>query len=105
MTPWTVVRQAPLFMGFPRQEYWSGLPFPPLGNSPNPGIKPTSPALAGRFLHHALSISLCLWRISDKRHIPILKWLLPGDFPTDIDRNTKYMTLKYQTSPCRVRFI
>ena len=41
--------QAPLFKGFPRQEYWSGLPFPPLGNFPDPGIKPTSPELAGRF--------------------------------------------------------
>ena len=37
--------QAPLFMGFSRQEYWSGLPCPPPGNLPNPGIEPTSPAL------------------------------------------------------------
>ena len=37
--------QAPLSMGFPRQEYWSGLPFPPLGDLPNPGIKAKSPAL------------------------------------------------------------
>ena len=36
-------------MGFPRQEYWSRLPFPSPGNLPNPGIKPASPALAGRF--------------------------------------------------------
>jgi len=36
--------QAPQFMGFPRQEYWSGLPFPPPGDHPNPGIEPTSPA-------------------------------------------------------------
>ena len=36
--------QAPLSIGFPRQEYWSGLPFPPPGDLPNPGIKPTSPA-------------------------------------------------------------
>ena len=36
-------------MGFSRQEYWSGLPFPPPGDLPNPGIKPTSPALAGGF--------------------------------------------------------
>ena len=36
-------------MGFSRQEYWSGLPFPPPGDLPNPGIKPVSPALAGRF--------------------------------------------------------
>ena len=38
VTPWTVARQAPLFMGFPRQEYWSGLPFPSPGNLPDPGI-------------------------------------------------------------------
>ena len=44
-TPWTVARQAPLFMGFPRQEYWSGLPFPPPGDLPDPGIIPLSPAL------------------------------------------------------------
>ena len=48
-TTWPVARKAPLSMGFPRQEYWGGLPFPPLGNLPNPGIKPVSPALAGRF--------------------------------------------------------
>ena len=41
--------QAPLSMGFPRQEYWSGLPFPPPGDLPDPGIEPVSPALAGRF--------------------------------------------------------
>ena len=42
-------RQVPLSMGFPRQEYWSGLPFPPPGDLPDPGIKPESPALAGGF--------------------------------------------------------
>ena len=45
VTPWTVAHQAPLFMGFPRQEYWRGLPFPPPGDLPNLGIKPGSPAL------------------------------------------------------------
>ena len=44
-TPWTVARQAPLSMGFSRQEHWSGLPFPSPGNLPNPGIEPKSPAL------------------------------------------------------------
>ena len=47
--PWTVARQAPLCMGFSRQEYWSGLPCPPPGDLPSPGIKPTylmSPLLA-----------------------------------------------------------
>ena len=45
MTPWTVAWQVPLAMGFSRQEYWSGLPFPSLGNLPDPGVKPGSPAL------------------------------------------------------------
>ena len=44
-TPWTVAYQAPPSMGFPRQEYWSGLPFSSPGNLPDPGIKPSSPAL------------------------------------------------------------
>ena len=51
-TPKTVAHQAPLFMGFSRQEYWNGVPFPLPGDLPNPGIKPrspVSPALAGRF--------------------------------------------------------
>ena len=44
-TPWIVARQAPLSLGFSRQEYRSGLPFPSPGFLPDPGIKPTSPAL------------------------------------------------------------
>jgi len=44
-TPWTVAHQVPLSMGFSRQEYWSGLPFPSPGDLPNPGIEPRSPAL------------------------------------------------------------
>ena len=51
-TPWTVALQAPLSMGFSRQENWSGLPFPSPGDLPDSGIKPESPvapALAGRF--------------------------------------------------------
>jgi len=52
VTPWTVARQAPLSMGFSRQEYWSGLPHPPPGDLPNPGKMPMSlrsPALTGGF--------------------------------------------------------
>ena len=56
VTPWTVAHQAPLFMGFPRQEYWSGLPFLPRGDLPDLGIKPAhfvSPELASRlFTNH-----------------------------------------------------
>ena len=48
-TPRTVAHQAPLSVGFPRQEYWSGLPFPSPRNLPDPGIEPMCPALAGRF--------------------------------------------------------
>ena len=44
-TPWTVAHQAPPSMGFSRQEYWSGLPFPSPGDLPEPGIKPRSPTL------------------------------------------------------------
>ena len=48
-TPWTVAHQAPLSTGLPRQEHWSGLPFPPPGDLPDLGIEPASPALAGGF--------------------------------------------------------
>ena len=48
-TPWTVAHQDPLSMGFSRQEYSCGLPSSPPGDLPDPGIKPTSPALASRF--------------------------------------------------------
>ena len=53
VTPWTIAHQAPLSMGFSRQECWSGLPFPALGDLTDPGIEPASlvsPTLAGRFL-------------------------------------------------------
>ena len=49
MTPWTEARQAFQSMGLSWQEYWSGLPFPSPGNLRDPGVEPTSPALAGKF--------------------------------------------------------
>ena len=55
MTPWTIARQVLLSVRFPRQEYWSGLPFPSPGDFLDPGIEPTSPALAGRFFTPELS--------------------------------------------------
>ena len=45
VTPWIIARQAHLSMGFSRQEYWSGLPFPSPGHLPDPGVEPRSPAL------------------------------------------------------------
>ena len=47
VAPWAVAHQAPMSMGFPRQEYWGGLPFP--GDLPNPGVELTSLTLAGGF--------------------------------------------------------
>ena len=49
VTPWTIALQAPLSVGFPRQEYWSVLPFPSPGDLPDPEIEPVSPAVTGRF--------------------------------------------------------
>ena len=42
-TPWTITHQAPLSLGFPRKDYWSGLPFPSLGDLPDPGIELVTP--------------------------------------------------------------
>ena len=62
--PWTVVYQASLSMGFCRQEYWSGLPFPSLGDLPDPGIEPRSPALqADAFLSESAEED---WRQKEK---------------------------------------
>ena len=59
-TPWTVVDQSPLSMGFPSQEYWSGLPFPSPGDLLNSEIKPEIPALAdGFFTTEATCTELC----------------------------------------------
>ena len=48
-TLWTIAHPAPLSLGFSKQEYWRGLPFPPPGDLPHPGMKLASPALAGGF--------------------------------------------------------
>ena len=55
-TLWTVSRQAPLSMGFSRQEYWIGLPFPSPGDLPDPGIKPVSPLLQADSLPLAIAV-------------------------------------------------
>ena len=63
-TPWTVALQAPPSMGFSRQEYWSGLPFPSPGYLPDPGIEPRSPALQADALtsEPPTCNSVSLWR-------------------------------------------
>ena len=61
-TLWTVAHQAPLCMGFPKQEYWSGLPFPPPGDLPNPETEATSLTLAGRFFTiEPTGKPMCVW--------------------------------------------
>ena len=68
VTPWTITNPAPLSMGFSRQEYWSGLPFPSPGDLPDLGIEPGSPALQEDSLPseppgkpiHSVSFNKCL---------------------------------------------
>ena len=64
-TPWIIDCQAPLSMGFPRQEYWSGLLFSSPGDLPNPGIKPTSPVWQADSLplSHLGSLALRIWQL------------------------------------------
>ena len=67
--PWTVAHQALLYIGFPRQEYWSGLPFPPV-DPPNPEIEPASPVLAGGFFitePSAVGSRGSVWREQSKK--------------------------------------
>ena len=64
-TPWTVACQAPLSTGFPRQEYWSGLPFPSPGDLPNPRTEPASPmspALSGLFFTISATWKACMYK-------------------------------------------
>ena len=72
-TPWTVAHQTPLSMGYPRKEYWSGLPFPSPGELPDPGIKPTSPAIGSQILYHWTT-----WKpeisLGNTLPEPIIKW-------------------------------
>ena len=70
VTPWTVAHQAPLFMEFSRQDYWSGLPFPAPGDPLNPGSNP--PLL--NFLHWQKG-SLSLYHLESPRHIIGPKWI------------------------------
>ena len=71
---WTVAHQAPLFLGFSRQEYWSGLLFPSPGDLSDPGIKPVSPAFQADSLPAEPSgkpcASLCVLKIPPKIMMP-----------------------------------
>ena len=69
-TPWTVARQAPLPVGFSRQEDCSALPFSPPGDLPDPGVKPASPAFAGRFFTTVLPRK-CLFPNQGSKPVPL----------------------------------
>ena len=84
-TPWTVAHQVPLSMGFPRQEYWSGLPFSSPGDLPNPGVERDSPALASTSqlaLSHQESPIISLLMLKIKALLFLLLGIVAG--------NTKY---------------
>ena len=77
VTPWAVAYQAPLSVGFPRQEYWSGLPFPSPGVLPNLVIEPMSPRLAGGFFTNCATFSvMCVANISLILLLVFLKTIL-----------------------------
>ena len=81
MTPWTVACQAPLFMGFPRQQYWSGLPFPSPEALPEPRMEPTSSWLADSLplSHQGSPMNWFLKSLQTFLHFPSfsLQWLHP----------------------------
>ena len=77
-TPWTVACQAPLSMGFSRQEYWSGLPCPPQGNLPHPGIESTSlmsPALVGQFFTTSATWEAVAIFIAQTNFLLLFHWI------------------------------
>ena len=87
VTLWTIAHQAPLSMGFSRQEYWSGLPCPPPGELPDPGIELASlmsPALAGGFFTTSTTwealagewIHVCIWLSHSAIHLKITTLLI-----------------------------
>ena len=98
VTPGTVARQAPLFMGFSRQASWSGLPFPPAGGLPDPGIEPGSPAVhcrqidslptepPGKHMKHTPSLRTRV-QLLFSRSVPLVPRSLPsvpnGSFEQD----------------------
>ena len=81
-TPWTVTHQAPLSLGFSRQEHWSGLPFPSPGDLPKPGMQPRSPALQAdslplSHLGSIFSIVVCISEKAMAPHSSTLAWKIP----------------------------
>ena len=95
VTLWTAAHQIPLSMEFPRQEYWSELPFPPPGDLPDPGIEPASPMSpvlqvdSLPLSHQGNSKHLVLWLLLDTNKINTIDWVnavaaLPYCFSTSL---------------------
>ena len=80
-TPWTVAHQAPLSTRFPRQEYWSGLPFPPTGDILHPGTEPESAALANGFFTTSATLSLFSWLVVSNSATP---WTAAHQVPVSV---------------------
>ena len=94
-TLWTVAHQAPLPMGFSRQEYWSALPFPPPGDLSDPRIEPasvTSPALAGRFFttNRSLSMEMIIWFLSFVSLVWCVNWYVYIETTLHLGINTTW---------------
>ena len=92
--PQTVARQAPLPMEFSRQGYWNGLPFPPPGDLPDPGIKPESPALAAGFL----TLEPPGKPTINLQHWPILNWLFLWTYLLPLSLEIKSLPLYWHPS-------
>ena len=88
--PWTVAHQAPLSMDFSRQGYWGRLPFPMLGDLPNPGLEPASlvsPALTGRFFTNWTTWEALLKWTNNSEGLSVNKWK-PLSWEIKIPRRT-----------------
>ena len=98
MTPWTVACQAPLSMEFSWQEHWIGLPFPSLGDLPDPGIQPTFPTLASRFLGRLNELRSCAEILvtgeRDPQQKPKRDWCLQSGVMAAYERRSKILVFK-----------
>ena len=95
-TTWTVAYQAPLSMGFSRQEYWSGLPWPPPGDLPDPGVESVSlmsPALAGSFFTTSTTKNFCVFDHNPKRIIGLNQQFINHLIFIDLFLTNKYTQL------------
>ena len=109
VTPWTLADQAPLFMGFSRQKYWSALPFPPSGDLPNLGIESSSPELAGRFFTTESPGNNWILKFKNRTiyNSPSMKYIginltkYVQDLFVELNKNTTYQNCKMQEKVCR----